>query len=329
MPTNLPPEYFEVEKRYREAQTPAEKAALLEELISTVPKHKGTDKLRADLRRQLSRLKEEAQARRKHGGHHPAFHVEREGAGQVAVIGPANAGKSALVAALTHAEPEVSPSPFTTWKPTPGMLEVENVQVQLVDTPSTDRDYLEGELFDLIRRADLLLLVTSLLEDPLFQLRATLAVLEEHHIFPAQSAPAPSSPAGAAYQPLFVVVNKYDDESLDELFQICCELLEDRWQLLPVSALTGRNLEALKRLIFENLDIIRVFAKPPGREADLDRPFALKRGSTVLDLAGKVHRDFYEKLKSARVWGSTAFGGQLVPRDYVLQDGDIVELRSQ
>ena len=334
MPTNLPPEYFEVEKRYRVAQTPSEKVALLEELIGTVPKHKGTDKLRADLRRQLSKLKEEAQARKKHSGHHPSFHIEREGAGQVMVIGPTNAGKSALVSALTHAEPEVSPTPFTTWKPSPGMMEVEQIQVQLVDTPSTDREYLEPELFDLIRRADLLLLVTDLLEDPLRQIDETMVLLDQHHIVPAQfkidqRTPEQVHPDRTAYLPLIVAINKYDTESLDELFRICCDLLEGQWQLVPVSAVTGRNLEQLKYLIFKNLDIIRVYAKPPGKEADLMRPFALKRGSTVNDLAGKVHRDFLEKLKSARVWGSTAFAGQPVPRDYVLQDGDIVELRSQ
>jgi len=333
MPTNLPPEYFEVEKRYRAAQTPAEKVVLLEELIGTVPKHKGTDKLRADLRRQLSRLKDEAQAHKKHGGHHTSFHIEREGAGQVVVIGPTNAGKSALVAALTHAEPQVSPALYTTWKPTPGMMEVENVQVQLVDTPSTDREYLEPELFDLIRRADLLLLVTDLLEDPLQQLDDTLTMLDQHHIVPAQFKPAAgaldrSAPDRAAYLPLVVAINKYDDARMDDLFQICCELLEGQWSLLPVSATTGRNLDWLKHVIFTHLDIIRVYAKPPGKEADLNRPFALKRGSTVNDLAGKVHRDFFEKLKSARVWGSTAFEGQRVSRDYVLQDGDIVELRS-
>jgi uncharacterized protein len=334
MPTNLPPEYFEVEKRYRAAQNAVEKVALLEELIGTVPKHKGTDKLRADLRRQLSRLKEEAQARKKHGGHHTSFHIEREGAGQVMLIGPANAGKSSLVSALTHAEPEVSPTPFTTWKPTPGMMEVEHVQVQLVDTPSTDREYLQPELFDLIRRADLLLLVADLLEDPLRQLDETLVLFDQQHIIPAQfkpdlASPVQSVPDRTVYLPLIVAINKYDTESLDELFRICCELLEGQWQLVPVSAITGRNLEQLKHLIFKNLDIIRVYAKPPGKEADLERPFALKRGSTVIDLAGKVHRDFLEKMKSARVWGSTAFAGQTVPRDYVLQDGDIVELRSQ
>ena len=327
MPTNLPPDYFEVDKRFREAQSPAEKVALLEELIATVPKHKGTDKLRADLRRQLSKLRAEAQVRKKQGAHTSAFTIEREGAGQAVLIGPTNVGKSALVAALTHAEPEGSPAPYTTWKPTPGMMLVENIQVQLVDTPPMDRDYVEPGLFDLVRRSDLILLVVDLQADPLVQLENTLTLLEEHHIAPVHLKGSYPQDSRMVYLPVIVLVNKCDDERLDELFEVCCEIMEGDWNTLPVSAVTGRNFELLKRIVFERLDVIRVFAKPPGREADLDRPFVLKQGSTITELARKIHRDFYDHLKSARVWGSSAFDGQMVQRDYVLQDGDIVELR--
>jgi len=127
--------------------------------------------------------------------------------------------------------------------------------------------------------------------------------------------------------PLLVLANKCDDESLDELFEVCCELLDGEWLKLPVSALTGRNFDLLKEMVYQRLDIIRVYAKPPGKEADLEKPFVSKKGSTISELGRKIHRDFFDKLKTARVWGSTAFEGQMVQRDYVLQDGDIVELR--
>ena len=130
MPTNLPPNYFDVDKRFRKAQSPAEKIALLEKMISSVPNHKGTDKLQADLHRQLSRLKEEAQTRKHQGTHHSAFQIEREGVGQVAIIGPTNVGKSTLVTALTNASPEISLTPYTTWKPTPGMMTIESIQLK-------------------------------------------------------------------------------------------------------------------------------------------------------------------------------------------------------
>lgn len=327
MPTNLPPEYFEVDKRFREAQTPAEKVATLEELIATVPKHKGTDKLRADLRRQLSKLKEEAQTHKKHGAHQSSYVIEREGAGQVVLVGATNVGKSALLAALTHAEPEVSPAPYTTWKPIPGMMPVENIQVQLVDTPPMDREYVEPALFDLVRRSDLILLVVDLQADPLKQLEDTIALLEEHRIAPTQLKQRYPPESRMAFIPLIVLANKCDDEGLDELFEVCCEMLEGDWTKLPISAQTGRNFVVLKQMVFERLDIIRVYAKPPGKEADLDKPFVLKKGSTISELGRKIHRDFFDKLKTARVWGSTAFEGQMVQRDYVLQDGDIVELR--
>ncbi|MGB3905604.1 MAG: GTPase, partial [Anaerolineae bacterium] len=184
MPANLPPEYFEAEKGYRAARSTADKIARLEELLRTIPKHKGTDKLRADFRRRLSKLKATDQARKRPGRRESAFHIDREGAGQVVVVGPTNVGKSALVAALTNATPEVVDAPFTTWEPTPGMMPMENVQIQLIDTPPLNTEFVEPELLDLIRRSDLILLVVDLQTDPIQELEDTIALLQEHRIVP-------------------------------------------------------------------------------------------------------------------------------------------------
>ena len=327
MPTNLPPEYFEVEQQYRTAKSPAEKIALLEELMSTVPKHKGTDKLRADLRRKLSKLKEASQARRKVSRHDSPFRIDREGAGQVVVIGPANVGKSALVAALTNATPEVAEYPYTTWIPTPGMMPMENIQIQLIDTPPLNRDYVEPELLALIRRSDLILLAVDLQAYPIQQLEDTIAFLQKHRIVPRHLKDRYPARRRLTLKPLLVLVNKNDDERSDEDFEVLQELLGEDWPLLPVSAATGRNLERLKQAVFERLEIIRVTSKPPGKEPDLSAPFVLKKGSTVEEFAGKIHQDFLEKLKSARVWGSGVYDGQMVRRDHILHDGDVVELR--
>jgi ribosome-interacting GTPase 1 len=327
MPTNLPPEYFEADKRYRAAQSTAEKIARLEELLGTIPKHKGTDKLRADYRRRLSKLKSAAQTKKGPGRQESLYRIDREGAGQAIVIGPANVGKSSLVAALTKASPDVSPAPFTTWEPTPGMMLVEDVQVQLVDTPPLNRDFVEPALLDLIRRADLLLLIVDLQTDPLGQLEDSIALLQEHRIVPRHLREVSSDDRGLSLVPVLVVANKCDDEASEELCQVFEALLEDDWPLVPVSATTGRNLELLKRSVFDQLEIIRVYSKPPGKKPDLDRPFVLPKGSTVEDMAAKVHRDFLDNLKAARVWGSADFDGQMVARDYVLADGDVVELR--
>ncbi len=326
MPTNLPPEYFEAEKRYRAAESMTEKIASLEELIGTIPKHKGTDKLRADFRRRLSKLKNAARSSKGAGRHISAFHIDKEGAGQVVVVGPANVGKSALVATLTNATPEVADFPCTTWQPTPGMMPVENIQVQLIDTPPLDREFVEPDLLDLIRRSDLILLVVNLQTDPIQQLEDTVAFLQEHRIVPHHLQDRYPEQRGLTFVPLLVLVNKNDDQNSDEDFEIFCELLEEDWPLLPVSATTGRNLEHLKQAVFEQLGIIRVYSKPPRKEPDFSTPFILNRGSTVADFAGKVHKDFFEKLKTARVWGSAVYDGQMVQRDHVLHDGDVVEL---
>ncbi len=327
MPTNLPPEYFEAEERYREATTPDERIARLEEMISTVPKHKGTDKLRADLRRRLSKLKSSAQARKKVSRHESAYQIDKEGAGQVAIIGPANVGKSALITALTNAEPEVADYPYTTRSPIPGMMMVGNVQIQLIDTPPLDRDFVEPELLDLIRRVDVLLLVVDLQTYPVEQLEGTISLLREHRIAPCRFERRYDEQERMTFKPILVVANKGDDQESEELLEIVCEMLDEDWSCLMVSAKTGRNLEDLRWAIFKALNIVRVYSKPPGEEPDLNAPFVLKEGATVEEFAGKIHRDFYHSLKSARIWGTGVFDGQMVGRDHQLHDGDIVELR--
>lgn len=327
MPTNLPPDYYTAEERYKAAGSPAEKIEALEELIRTVPKHKGTDHLRADLRRRLSKLKEGAQAHKRTGRQESAYHIRKEGAGQAVLVGPANVGKSSLVRALTNAEPEVAEYPYTTWAPTPGMMPYENIQVQLIDTPPLDREFLEPQLIDLIRRADLVLLVVDIQTYPIEQLETAAALLAENRIVPEGTPLQEEGYRRITALPFLVLVNKVDDEALEEDFLVLEELVGDQWTLIPVSATTGRNFDGMKQAVYDRLEIIRVYAKPAGEEPDLSRPFVLKQGGTVEEFAAKVHMDFYENLKTARVWGSGVFEGQPVGRDYPLQDGDIVELR--
>jgi len=328
MPTNLPPEAQEAERRYRAAETVDEKIASLEEYISAIPKHKGTDHLRADLRRKLSKLRETAQSRKRTAKQASVYHIDPEGVGQVVIIGPPNVGKSALVASLTNANPEVAEYPFTTWTPTPGMMEVENVQVQLIDTPPLNKEFVEPEMLNLIRRADLILLMVDLQGFPIQEIEDSIALLEENRIVPSHRLEQYQGERRPAVVSLLVLANKCDDERCEEDFEVLCELLEGEWPLLPISVITGRNIEQMKRAVFERLGVIRVYAKPPGREPDLHAPFVLDKGSTVEEFAAKVHRDFVVNLKSARLWGSGTYDGQMVGRDHVLHDGDIVELKT-
>jgi ribosome-interacting GTPase 1 len=329
MPTNLPPDYYEVEKQYRAARSPEQKAAYLEEMLSIVPKHKGTDHLRAELRRKLSKLKASAQSSKKGASRREsAFRIDREGAGQVAVVGPANVGKSSLVAALTNAAPEISPAPYTTWTPTPGMLEVEKVHIQLIDTPPLNPDFVEPLLMDLIRRCDLILLMVDLQTDPVLQLEESMDILVAHRIIPMHLKSAYEESPRLAFKPLLALANKNDDEETDENFEIFRTLCTDDCSALPISVKTGRNLEKMKKMIYDKLEIIRVYSKAPGEDPDFDAPFVCKRGTRVEDFAARIHKDLADNLKAARVWGVGVFDGQMVSRDYALQEGDVIELQA-
>lgn len=291
-----------------------------------MPKHKGTDKLKADLRRRISKLKTKKHEKKKVGKRESSFKVEREGVGQAVVIGAPNVGKSALVAALTNADPFVADFPHSTWKPTPGMMYFEDIQIQLIDTPPISREYMEPLFFDMVRRSDVMLVVVDVHTDPFQQLEQTVSALKERRIAPRVSERLYEDDAGWTFMPVLVIANKIDDQSGEENFEIFKSLLEDDWPVIPVSARSGRNFDVLKESIFHALDIIRIYTKVPGKEPDLTEPFVLKQGSTLEELALKIHKDFSAKLKYARLWGAQVYDGQMVQRDHVLQDGDIVEL---
>lgn len=326
MPTNLPPEYFDADKRLRAATSDPEKVACLEEMLAIIPKHKGTDKLRADYRRKISQLKAAIQSHKKTSRHESIFHVEREGPARVVVVGTPNTGKSALLAAVTSAEPKVADYEFTTATPQPGMMPVRDIQVQLVDTPPLSRMHVEPELFNLIRSADLVLLLVDIQANSIAQLEDAVAMLEEHRIALHDGSGAVPEDPRAVPIPAVVLVTKVDDASWDDEYAVFRELFGDRWPILPVSVRTGRNVERMKETIVARLGLMRVYAKQPGKEADFGAPFVLKEGDTVAEFAAHVHKDFVHHLKTARIWGTGVHDGQMVGRDHALHDGDIVEL---
>lgn len=327
MPANLPPAYFDAEKRFREAKTAEEKVELLEEMLTIMPKHKGTDKLRADLRKRIARLKVEAQQKKHSSRRDFACSVEKEGAVQVAVVGAPNVGKSSLVAALTNATPEVAEFPHTTFKPTPGMAPYENIQFQLVDTPPITRDYIDPWMADLLRRADILAVMVDIGADPLQQLEDTLAVLEGLRIFPEGATVLQALKKLPFMKKMLIFVNKLDDFKFEEDYTAFLELSGTALPCIGGSVRRGRSLMGFLELLYEIADIIRVYTRAPGKDADLTAPFVLPRGSNLEDLAGKIHKDFVSGLKFAKVWGKAVYDGQMVQRDHVLEDGDIVEIR--
>ena len=330
MPANLTPQYKEAEQRFRVASSHEEKLTALREMMALLPKHKGTEKLQADLRRRLAKLEEEGEHARRGGGHHhDPGHVPREGAGQWAVIGPPNAGKSALLRALTHAHPEVAPYPFTTRVPLPGMMPFEDVQVQLVDTPAVTAQRLEPYMPNLVRGADGVLVVADVTADEHAEAgRAVETLLERARVWPAGRAlPAEGSPL-VAVRPVLLALNKCDLDEDGVFAGLALEALALAVPSWPVSAERGVGLESLRRALFDALGRIRIYAKEPGHPPDADRPFVLPRGATVHDLALHVHKEIAERLKYARIWGSAKFDGQQVDRDHPLADRDVVELHA-
>jgi len=327
VPANLPPEYLEAEKKYRQAATIPEKIRYLELMLSVMPKHKGTDRLRAELRKKLARLEEEAErklATSKRGG--LQYSVKKEGAGQAVLTGLPNVGKSQIVAALTTARTEVADYPYTTKLPIPGMMKFENIQIQLVDLPPLMMEENQAWLAHILRNADLVLLVLDLQDDPVGQAEIVLEELEKMRIKPLLPGQAQDSEARVWYKKMMLVGTKRDLPGAEENLRELEARFSPQFKVLGVSGLSGQGLEELRREIFHSLDIIRVYTKAPGEKPDFEEPVVLKKGSTVLDVAETIHKDFAYKLKYAQIWGSSRFGGQRVKRDYQLQDGDVVEL---
>jgi len=329
MPANLTPQYIEADRKFREAKTPQEKIKFLEEMMALIPKHKGTEKMQAMLKTKMAKLKAAMQARPAATRHGPSFHVEKSGAGQVAVIGPPNSGKSRLVAALTGAQPEVGDYPYTTRFPSPYMMKFENLKVQLVDTPPIAPEEVETELAELVKTADGVLLVLDLTnQETASVLENILAKLKEKRLELAAENVSGPLEAGRFVKKTVFVANKCDGPLAEENMAFLKEYFGLGYVFFPVSSSRGDSLEELRKKIFLLLDVIRAYSKVPGRKADFNDPFALKRGTTVIDLARAVHKDFFEKFKYARIWrkGSLALQGQMINRDFVLEDEDVVEL---
>ncbi len=325
MPANLPPDYFEAERRFKQASTTAEKIAALEDLMATVPKHKGTDHLRADLRRKLSQLNKEAQEQRKKkgGGRDSLYNIPREGAAQVAIAGFANSGKSSILANLTKATPIIADYPLSTVLPCPGMMPYEDIQIQLIDLPPIPNETTDGWVSGIMRVADALLLVVDLSEDADIQMELLLDQIGRWNI---RTEKPKDGEMRVLVKRALVAANKKDLPGAMENFERLKAACGGRYPMVAISCRKKEGLEDLKQEIFRLASIIRVYSKPPGKDPDLSMPYTVPVGSTVMDVAEKVHKDFVTKLKYARIWGSAKFDGMRVERTHVLRDRDVIEL---
>lgn len=330
MAANLTPQYRKAEEAYRRAETPLEESRCLEAMLREMPKHKGTDRLQADLKAKISRAKAEAESAAKAPKKTNGFRLPRQGAGRVVLIGGPNAGKSSLLAALTRATPEIASYPFTTRQPLPGMLEQDDVPVQIVDTPPVTHDFLDADAVTLVRGADLVLFVAGLFDD-----EGIDAALASFHRFMSGKTRLDAESrlderdVGVTFTRTLLVRNGVDDPQFAARTEIFSELSPTTFRVLDVSAKIGTGLDVLKATIVEALDAVRVYTKSPTRKEPDEKPVVVKRGSTLLDVAEAVHHDLAANLKSARVWNASRPGAVTVGPDYVVEDRDVAELHAK
>ena len=324
MPANLTPEYFKAERWFREATTTEEKLLALEQMLRVMPKHKGTDHLRADLRRKLSKLKE-APAKKAKAKHADIFHIPRSGAGQIVLLGTPNCGKSSIVAALTNAKVNVADFPFATGAPVPGMMMFEDVPIQLVDMPPITADYSAPGQVGTYRNCDLIAIVIDLSADVAEQIDVCLDFLASRNLLMDEKTAAVDERGNLLGKEVLCICTK-SDIAQPGAMQRLRESCKHSFEFVEFSSSNAADLEKLSSAFFRLLNIVRVYAKPPGKKADMAEPFTLPAGSTVMDLATAIHRELAEKLKFARIWGTGVYPGQNAQRNHVLNDKDIIEL---
>ncbi len=312
MPTNLPPDYYAEEKRLREAKTIDEKIAIIEKMIAIAPHHKGTDKLIGGLRSKIAKLKEEKERRPQSQKRAEALYsMKTEGAGQVLFVGYPNSGKSSLISALTGEPLEVADYPYTTRHLHQRMMRYEDIWIQLVDTPAFGDESQHMWFGNMVRHADVIVLVLALSDALDIEYELALEELMRHL---------------GEKRKLVLVVNKLDLTEYAAHLARFEESIGKEAGVIAVSVLADVNLHELKKAIFDALGVIRVYSKLPGKKPDLDIPFTMRKGSTVVDCAAKIHKDFLHGLKQAKLWRKNKYNGMLVSKDFPLEDKDVLEL---
>ncbi len=328
MAANLTPQYLKAEEEYRRAPTAEEQVRWLEIMLREMPKHKASEKLQADLKSKLSHTRKEADLEKKTAKKGHSVRIPRQGAGTVVVLGGPNAGKSQLVRSLTRATPEVAPYPFTTHVPTPGMMPWEDVLVQMIDLPPITADYFEPYMQGMIRGADLALLMIDLgADEGIEQCQAVLDKLNGTKTRLGRTTQLDEDDVGLSYTQTFAVPNKIDLPDAADRLQMLPEFLPLDFTEHVISAEYGQGLEDLRNAIYASLNVIRVYTKlPTAKTADYDKPYTLRTGGTVLDVAEMIHKDFAQQFKFAKMWGHGVHDGTVVKGDHVLHDKDVVEM---
>ena len=327
MPANLTSQYLSAEEKYKKSSNDFDRIEALKEMLAVIPKHKGTEKLQGEIRRKIAKIKKEIQrTKSKKTKKNYYYSIEREGAAQAVIIGPPNSGKTYIINSLTNAHFEVAPYPFTTHTTQVGMMKYEDIQIQLVDLPALSDEHFENWVIQIIKNADLLLLVVDISKDNLLdKIEMVFTILEKNKINIYNGDTVIKDNRYTTIKGI-IIGNKIDIENSEEKFSVLKEFLDLKYPLYKMSAKENIELNHIKHAIYKILNLVRIYSKRPGHDADFSNPYTFMKGSTLLDFARVVHKDFIENLKFARVWGQNTFNGQRVHRDYILQDKDIIEL---
>ena len=388
MPANLTAEAKKKWDEVAEERNPNEKLRLLQEFLALIPKHKGSEKLQKQTKRQIATLRKELEEKKriKVGKSGPKFFMEKEGAAQIIILGPTKVGRSSLLASTTNAKVEISDYPFTTREPVPGMSPFEDIQFQIIEAPPLVEGAADGEgmgmqTLGLARNADGLILMVDASQNPSAQLSLMLGELEKARIFlqkPRGRVDIERRFRGAGlrisllgrlvdcrlkdveellrsyrvvdavvriqgeamlddveeaifeanvYRPAIVIANKMDVAGAEKRFVELKRFVGDRLSVVPVSCKTGQGLESLGKKLFDALGVIRVYTKEPSAKKHSPKPFILKCGATIQDLARQIHSDFYKQFSYAKVWSKRlVFSPQKVGLPFVLDDRDVVEI---
>ena len=335
MPTNVPPQYREAEDRFRLATTLQSKIAALQEMLAIMPKHKGTDHLKAQLRSRLSRLMADLEGGASKGpsrSRTEPFSMPKEGGGRATLIGPTNVGKSLTLNQSTGAKSRVGAYELSTQEPVPGMLYYEDVRVQLVDTPPISNPSTQGRLYGLLRNTDVFVIVVDLSMDAISQANEVFSALADWNFQPLSRNEEPRDANRWLTKPTVIVGNKADIPGALEAYMELEERFSDRFPVIMASAEEGVGFDELAEEIFEALKVIRVYTKSPRvkvEDYDPTEPLVLPIGSTVIEAATQLHKELAQGLRYAVLWGQSGkFNGQHVGRTHQLSDRDIIELHT-
>jgi hypothetical protein len=387
MPTNLPPDAIKKWAEVEATRNPKEKLERMQEFLSLVPKHKGTAKLCAQIKKQMATMRKEMEKKqRRVGKGGPKFFIEKEGAAQMALLGLTNVGKSSLLSVLTNVKIEVSSNPYTTREPVPSIMNYEDVQFQIVEAPALMEGSADGRAWGLqtlavARNADGLLLMVDLSKNPVQQLSLVLSELEKARILvskPKGRVDIERRYMGAGmrliltgrlvdctlkeveellrsyritdavvkisgevtldvvedaifesttYRPAVVIANKIDVKGAEVNLERLERYVDKRIPVIAVSCEKRFGLDKLGETLFKTLGIMRVYTKEPSARSFSKKPFTLKKGATLHDLAKSIHSDFERNFAFAKVWSKRlAFSPQKVGLGFVLEDGDVVEI---